>query len=154
MQYSRINALVIIILGFFLISCAGLIDPLSVPPYVITEPVSDINGRPGYFTYAGIVFEFMNTASKNIDKITVSFMLFDSNTQASPFVGSNKFEITRSALVLAGETKEIIISLDQYIYAAPSKPYLIDFFYISEIHYLDGSYWQDKNGLYRRRAGK
>ena len=81
--------------------------------------------------------------------MTVSFTLFDAKTHGSPFIGSNIFAITKLDVVLPNQNREIIISLDQYIYVAPADPFLIDFFYISEIVYTDGSTWQDKYGKYR-----
>jgi hypothetical protein len=124
-------------------------SPLDSPPYVITKPVFEISGRPGYFNYAAVVFKFLNTSPKDVDHMTVSFTLFDPKTQGSPFIGSNIFDITKLDYVLPGQNKEMIISLDKYIYVAPAEPYLIDFFYISEIVYTDGSSWQDKYGKYR-----
>ena len=123
----------------------------EVPPFVITKPVFEIMGRANHFNYAGIVFRFLNHAEDHVDRITVSFMLFDPKTQSSPFIGTNRFEISKWDFVFPQENKEIIISLDQYIYIAPTEPYIIDFFYISEIHYVDGGVWQDKNGKYRVR---
>jgi hypothetical protein len=127
----------------------GTAQNLPAPPYVITKPVFEITERIDYFHYAGVVFNFKNTAAKQVDKITVSFTLFDPETQLSPFIGSNVFKITKLIEVLPGENKEIIISLDPYIYIAPDEPYLIDSFYIAAIHYTDGSNWEDKIGLYR-----
>jgi len=158
MQIKQNRFFLILLFSAFLMECEDIIrdgvlihGPMESPPFVITKPVSETTERPGYFYYAGIVFKFLNTAPKNVDKITVSFMLFDAKTKASPFIGSNKFEITKLNLVMINENKEMIISLDQYIHIAPTEPYLIDFFYISEIHYVDDSTWQDKNGLYRVR---
>jgi hypothetical protein len=140
------NCLLALAAGF-LISCDMLVT--SNPPYVITKPVCEIGERPGLFTYAGIVFKFLNTSEKDIDNITVSFMLFDAQTQGSPFIGSNIFKIKKLDAVQANENKEIVISLDKYMYIAPSEPYIVDFFYIAEIQYADGSTWEDANGIYR-----
>jgi hypothetical protein len=131
----------------FPVSCDMFVT--SNPPYVVTKPVCEIIERPGFFTYAGVTFNLLNTSEKNIDSITVSFMLFDAETQDSPFAGGNIFKIKKLDTVLINENKEIIISLDKYIYVAPSEPYIIDFFYIVEIQYADGSAWQDPNGIYR-----
>jgi hypothetical protein len=128
--------------------------PMEVPPFTITRPEFEINGRTNYFNFAGIVFKFLNQAEEYVDRITVTFMLFDPKTQSNPFNISNKFEITKWDFVYPKENKEMIISLDQYIYIAPTEPYIIDFFYISEIHYLNGSVWRDKNGKYRVRGTK
>ena len=160
MHIRKSNLAVFIIIAVLLIACddaANIImdlppaTPDEAPPFVITRPVFMITPRLNYYNYAGLVFNFLNTAEENADGITVSFMLFDAKTQASPFYGSNKFEITKLDLVLPDENKEVIISLDRIIYIAPEEPYLIDFFYISEIHYTDGGAWQDKYGKYRVR---
>jgi hypothetical protein len=123
----------------------------GVPPFVISKPVVEINGRINSFKYAGIVFKFLNNSERYVEKVIISFMLFDAKTQMSPFIGSNKFEITKYDFIAPGENKEMSISLDHYIYIAPAEPYLIDFFYISEIHYIDGAVWQDPYGKYRVR---
>jgi len=125
--------------------------PNDIPPFVITKPVMEISERTNYYTYAGIAFKFLNNAEEYIDRITVSFMLFDAKTQGSPFMGNNRFEIKRWDMISPGENREVLISLDRYIYAAPSEPYLIDFFYISEILYKSGRVWEDKRGKYRVR---
>jgi hypothetical protein len=123
----------------------------QIPPFVVSKPVVEINGRINSFKYAGIVFQFLNNSQRYVEKITICFMLFDTKSQKSPFIGSNKFEITKYDFLAPEENKEISISLDHYIYIAPIEPYLIDFFYISEIHYIDGTVWQDKYGIYRVR---
>jgi len=123
----------------------------GLPPFVISKPVVDIYERFNSFKYAGIVFKFLNNSERYVEKIKICFMLFDTKTQTSPFIGSNKFEITKYDFISPGENREISISLDQYIYIAPAEPYLIDFFYISEISYIDGAVWQDTYGKYRVR---
>lgn len=135
----------------WIIADAPPATPSEVPPFVISRPVVEITERINYFKCAGIVFKFLNTAQKDADRLTVSFMIYDTKTQASPFIGSNNFKITKLDYISAGENKEICISLDQFIYVSPTEPYLIDFFYISEIHYTDGSIWQDIYGKYRVR---
>ena len=126
-------------------------SPHDIPPFVITKPVVEISERTNHYTYAGIAFKFLNKAEEQIDRITLSFMLFDGKTLGSPFIGNNRFEITRWDMVSPGENREIFISLDQYIYTAPTEPYLIDFFYVSEIDYTSGRIWKDKEGKYRVR---
>ena len=160
MKKLRSGAALVFLLIVLFASCEGVTGIVAdlpptpqeeLPPFVITRPVFEIVERPYYFRYAGIVFKFLNQSTKIVDKITVSFLLFDPKTNASPFIGSNKFEIAKWDTVLPNENREIIIALDQFIYIAPSEPYLIDFFYIYEIHYVDGSVWQDKYGKFRVR---
>jgi hypothetical protein len=123
----------------------------EIPPFVITKPVVEIYERINSFKYAGIVYKFLNNSDRYVEKMTVCFMLFDTKTQTGPFIGTNKFEIAKYDFLAPGENKQISISLDQYIYTAPHEPYLIDFFYISEISYIDGAVWQDTYGKYRVR---
>jgi len=152
MIISRICKTLLCIAVFFICSCANNIVNNNItekPPYVITQPLCEIEERPGYFTYAGITFKFLNKSEKIADKIKVSFSLFDANTKGNPFVGSNMFEITMLGIVSSNENKEILISLDKYITVAPETPYLIDLFYIQEIHYTDGSTWEDKYGIHK-----
>ena len=160
MEIRQINSAIILIAAILLMACDYpewvIVDnpkgsPSEVPPFVITKPVVEITERINYFKCAGIVFKFLNNAEESVDNITVSFMLFDTKTQASPFTGSNVFEIEKQGFVASGENREICISLDHFIYIAPTEPYLIDFFYVSEIQYTDGSIWQDKHGKFRVR---
>ena len=160
MLINKINLTAVFIFAVMLTACDNpswvVADlppstPGEIPRFVITKPVVEITERVNYFTHAGITFKFLNQAGDAVDSITVCFMLFDNKTQGSPFIGSNKFEITKLDFIAAGENKEILISLDQHIYTAPTEPYIIDFFYISEIRYIDGSIWQDKYGKYRVR---
>jgi hypothetical protein len=123
----------------------------AAPPFVISKPVVEIYERINSFKYAGIVFKFLNNSERYVEKIKICFMLFDTKTQTSPFLGTNKFEITKNDFLAPGENKEICISLDRYIYIAPTEPYLIDFFYISEIQYIDKAVWHDPYGKYRVR---
>jgi len=124
----------------------------QITPFVISKPVVEIYPRINSFKCAGIVFKLLNNSEGYIDRIKICFMLFDTKSQTSPFIGTNKFEITKNDFLAPGEKKEICISLDQYIYIAPTEPYLIDFFYISEICYIDGTAWKDPYGKYRVRG--
>ena len=160
MRKALISGFIILITALALVGCEDLtgiildlptFTPGELTPFVITKPVFEIIERPYYFRYAGLTFDFLNQAEEVVDKVIVSFFLFDRRTMESPFMGSNRFEITRWDTVFPGESKEIIISLDGFIHIAPSEPYLIDYFYIYEIHYADGSIWQDHHGKYRVR---
>ena len=156
-----LNMLIILLFVIMLGSCdnmAGVIVDIPPPsskeltPFVITRPVFETTGRPYGFNYAGVVFKFLNQNQEAVEKITVSFMLFDQKTQNNPFIGTNKFEIAKWEMIYPDENKEIIISLDKFIHIAPAEPYLIDSFFISEISYVNGGSWQDKNGKYRVRG--
>ena len=160
MRNRLIRGIVILFTALLLFGCdeaTGIIMDLppsfagDLPPFVISKPVVEIIERPYHFRYAGVVFNFLNQAEEIIDGITVSFLLFDPKTLGSPFIGSNKFEITMQDIMFPDENREITISLDKFIHIAPADPYLIDYFYIYEIHYVGGVVWQDKYGKYRVR---
>jgi len=145
---NKINYFFILLIIFSLLSCDILNN--EPPPFIITEPVCVLSDISFDFIYAGISFSFMNKSLKDINSITASFLLFDAKTKTNPFIGSNIFEIKKLIFIYPNENKEIILSLDKFIHNAPTEPYLIDFFYISEIEYTDGSVWEDKNGKYRK----
>jgi hypothetical protein len=150
-NFSCLLLTAISLLAALLPSCEGIIP--DTPPYIITTPVCRLSYGSSYdFTYAGISFSFMNKSEKTVDSVTACFTLFDSKTQSNPFTGGNVFEITKLVIVPPGENSEIVLSLDSFIHIAPSEPYLIDFFYISEIHYTDDSTWKDGNGTYSVRV--
>ena len=160
MRMKRIYRTIVLMAAALLFACDAITrviadmppaTPSESPPFVITKPVMETSERTNHYTYAGIAFKFLNNSTEYVDRFTVSFMLFDAKTQGSPFIGNNKFEITNRGTIFPDENKEIFISLDQYIYTAPTEPYLIDFFYVSEIHYANGGIWEDKYGKYRVR---
>jgi hypothetical protein len=80
-------------------------------------------------------------------------MVFDAETSKNPLIGSNIITASFSGNIPSGVKKDLIISLDPYIYVAPEKPYLVDFFYVSRIAYTDGTVWEDRNGIYYTRGG-
>ncbi|GHT57757.1 hypothetical protein FACS1894109_10600 [Spirochaetia bacterium] len=133
---------------FPLLVCSCVLTEQDLPPYVISRPVCLTGSKPGYFTFAGIEFDFSNVSGKNISGISLSFMVYDADTKKNPLIGSNTIKMSFEGLVKPQELKKFFISLDQYIYTAPDKAYLIDFFCITKIIYEDGSRWEDPGFLY------
>ena len=127
-------------------SCGGILA--NNPPYTITTPVCSFANNVYDFTFAGIVFNFLNKSTKPISSLTGSFRLYDGKTEANPFHGSNAFEITRIININVDENRVIVLSLDPFIHVVPEVPYIVDFFYISKIKYTDGTVWEDKFGVY------
>jgi hypothetical protein len=128
-------------------SCKEFYQPTEAP-YIISKPSCVIGYRDAYYRFVGIEFGFTNITEKTIVSINISCMVFDADTSKNPFIGSNLLKLSYSGSIAPQSTKEMIISLDRYIYVAPDKPYLIDFFYIAEIKYEDGSSWSDMLGIY------
>jgi hypothetical protein len=136
-------------------SCEFIADNggYSAPPYVISKPLSFAGKKTGYYVFAGIEFTFLNTGGKTVSEVTVSCMLFDAETLKNPFIGSNIVTAGFSGNIPGGGKKDLVISLDRYIYVAPEKPYVVDFFYVSRITYTDGTVWEDRNGIYHTKGG-
>jgi hypothetical protein len=130
------------------VSCDAFRVTDGYPPFTISKPVSAVGEKMNYYTFAGVEFSYLNTGSKTVSRVSVSFMVFDAATQKSPFIGSNIIKITFDGEIRGGVKKDFVIPLDPYIYAAPAVPYLIDFFYISEVVFADGSVWEDSGGVY------
>jgi hypothetical protein len=124
----------------------------EAPPFVIGKPVSVAGEREGYYKYAGVEFTCHNKNTKTMSVISVSFMVYDAETSKTPFIGSNIIKADFEGELAGDEEKLFIISLDTYIYTAPDKPYLIDFFYISRVEFVDGSVWEDPYGAYHTRS--
>jgi hypothetical protein len=130
------------------VSCDAFRVTDGSPPFTLSRPVSAAGEKEGYYTFAGVEFTYLNTGSKIVSRVSVSFMVFDAVTRKSPFIGSNIVKVTFDGEIRGGEKKDFIIPLDPYIYAAPAAPYLIDFFYIPEVVFADGSVWEDSGGAY------
>jgi hypothetical protein len=120
----------------------------TTPPYIISGLVCSLENKPGYYTFAGVEFDFMNISEKDISSIAVSFMVYDAVTESSPFIGSNIIKIRFDGKVKPQKNTRFIVSLDPYIYIVPKIPYIIDYFYIAEIVYEDGEKWEDSYGIY------
>jgi hypothetical protein len=141
--------LLIFILSVF--SCKELYQPEEIP-YIISKPSCVIGTRDNFYQFIGVEFNFANTAGKTVSSVYISFMVFDADNSENPLAGSNLIKRSYSGSIPAQSTKEMIISLDKYIYTVPDKPYLIDFFYIAEIQYENGSSWSDPQGIYYVRS--
>lgn len=136
------------LLLFFPVFAASLTScvQMSQVPYAITEPECRIGKIQELQEFAGIYVTFYNNSEKSVKDITFSCLVFDSNGDESPFVGSNVISSRSSGIIKPKSTQEINISLDKYITQIPLEPYIIDFFYIKKIEYEDGSVWTDPYG--------
>jgi hypothetical protein len=100
--------------------------------------------------FAGMHFSLFNESGKNIESFTLSFMLYDSEGN-NPFIGSNCIVSKCSWPVKSRENIEFVINLDPYISIVPEEPYRLDYIYVREITYEDGSCWKDPYGMYCTR---
>ena len=150
MKKNGFTIAIVTALAVFFCGCDAL-DP-EPPPYVVSKPVCCIEANEGYYRFAGIEFDFLNTSPKNVCRFTVACMVYDADTNEDPFIGSNTVQFTYEGDIPKNESRSLSISLDPYIYVAPEKPFLIDFFHVTRIEYVDGSSWEDETGIYYTRS--
>ena len=141
------NRAIILLICFFMLGC-HIFHPQGVP-FTLSKPECVIGGNEDYYAVAGIVFTFYNTSAKKIKRIEISCMIYDADTQKNPFIGSNLIKAVSNETIESGESKELIIPLDKYVYRIPEKPYLIVHFFIRKLTFSDGSVWEDKTGAYK-----
>lgn len=121
-------------------------DALSCP-YLISNPRVELGEKDGSHKFAGMYFSLFNDSDKTIDNFTLSFMLYDSDGN-NPFLGSNCIVSKCDWNMTAGSIVDFIINLDSYIAVVPDEPYIVDYLYVREINYVDGSKWKDPYGMY------
>lgn len=130
--------------------CALLVT--DAPPYVISVPVCVAGPCDGYYRFAGIDFDFCNTGDATVSGLSVSCLVYDPVTLKNPFVGSNIVRCSFEGTVRPGDSVPLRISLDDHVHVAPNAPYIIDYFTVSKISYVDGSTWEDPAGAYYARG--
>ena len=116
-------------------------------PYLISNPHVELGEFEDKHKFAGMHFGLFNDSSKSIDSFTLSFMLYDSDGE-NPFNCSNCIVSKCQLFMAAGSNIDFVINLDHYISVLPDEPYLVDFIYVREIHYSDGSVWKDPYGMF------
>ncbi len=136
--------LFLLIVAMSMLSC---VHSQSVP-YAITEPECKVGSIENFHNFAGVHFNFYNNSEKPIYSIAFSFLVFDSDGESSPLIGSNIFSARIFETVEGHDMREVVFSLDPYISQVPNEPYIIDFFYISKIEYIDGTNWTDPYGAW------
>lgn len=116
-------------------------------PYLISNPHIELGKVEEKYNFAGLHFGLFNDSSKTVERFTVSFMLYDADGN-NPFVGSNCIVSKCNWKVQPGACTDFVLGLDQYISCVPDEPYIIDYMYLREITYTDGSTWKDPYGMY------
>lgn len=127
-------------------SGCATVDAFSCP-YVIDNPRVVLGENDDIHKFAGAYFSVYNDSDKNISEYTVSFLLYDEEGN-NPFIGSNCVVEKIAAEESPHDSREAVISLDSYLSVVPDEPYKIDFMYLREIKYSDGTTWSDPFGMY------
>jgi len=145
-SFFKIGSLMILILlaGSFA-SCVSA-DNFSCP-YQISNPRVEIGHFEESHEYAGLHFTIFNDSTKDIDSFLLTFTVYDSD-EKNPFNCSNCI-VSKCEVFLASKSSiDSVVSLDKYISEIPDEPYIVDFLYVSEIRYSDGSVWKDPYGMF------
>lgn len=119
-------------------------------PYTVTSPRVELSSPEDSRSLAGMRLSFFNGADKTVESLTLSFMLYDSDG-SNPFLGSNCIVAKCGQEVPPFSDIELVVELDPYISAVPDEPYTVDYLYVREIRYDDGSVWSDPYGMYSVR---
>ena len=116
-------------------------------PYVISNPRVELSDDGDDYNFAGMHFSLLNGSDKILSSFTISFMLYDSEGN-NPFVGSNCVVSKCEEEMQPESVGDFVIDLDPYISSVPDEPYALDYVYLREIRYADGSLWKDPYGMY------
>ncbi len=150
-QVWRLRLFLLSVMPFFLAFLQGCstLENLDCP-YLIDNPHVEIGQKYTYHKYAGAYLTVYNDSKKTIEKYTVSFMLYDSDGSV-PFLGTNCVVARCDTPIPPQQEETFIVNLDSFISSVPDEPYLMDYLYLREIIYTDGSSWKDPFGMYALR---
>lgn len=124
--------------------CGCSVFANNLAPYQISgKMVIDSSGN---YESAGLEFRFFNKSEKNVKDFTIVFFLFDDDGNP-PLSGKNNIVIKINEFVDRMDYLESTVSIDKYLTLIPNEPYSVDFLYVSQINYEDGSQWNDPFGL-------
>ena len=116
-------------------------------PYLISNPRVELGEFEDQHNYAGMHFSLYNKSSQTIKSFTLSCMLYDEDGN-NPFVGSNCIVSKCRWDLESGKSIDFVINLDPYISRVPDEAFIVDYIYLREINYADGSSWKDPYGMY------
>lgn len=141
-------ALILLLLPLIPLLCTSCETTYSLTcPYVIGKSHVEIGDKEDKYKFAGMHFSFYNESRKDVESFVISFMLYDSEGN-NPFIGSNCIVSKCNWKLEGGEAADFIVNLDPYLSVIPDEPFIIDYLYVREITYSDGSSWKDPYGMY------
>lgn len=112
-------------------------------PYMIDGKIDMKNENS---TVCNVELNFYNKSEKIVNEFTVVFYIFDSEGE---LISSNKNNIVFSIKknISSNESYECLVNVDDYFSSNQDDEYFLDYLYVSQIKYSDGSEWQDSFGL-------
>ena len=133
---------------FSIFSCSSFEDFISVDcPYVASEAEIICEAKDSVCEFAYAKFDFYNKKDIPVKSLRFSFRFYDEEGEI-PFAGDNLVQADLSSEIAGKSKEEILISLDDFIYASVPENLQADYLYIEKISYADGSTWTDKWGIY------
>lgn len=137
----------LVLTAFISGACSRLWD-ITAPPYKITKPVYRLAGPDDICNLGGVFFDFYNRSQKKIVFIETKMQLMDSLTGFPAFANTGLISTGSYCQLQSGDSKNLCISLDDFLSESPVQNLLIENFYVSKIEYADGTMWKDLLGVY------
>ncbi len=134
------------IASFFYFTACETTDNFSCP-YVISSPRVESGEFEDKHKFAGLHFGLYNDSEKEIESFVLSCMIYDSEGK-NPFACSNCIVSRCDWKIKGGALVDFVIDLDHYVSVIPCEAYQVDYIYLREIRYADGSSWKDPYGMF------
>jgi hypothetical protein len=124
----------------FFTNCKLFSDENQIP-YLISGDI-ELSESDSYC----LDYKFYNNSGKNVYAFTLVLFVYDEDGNPPPYCSSN-FVINVASVVSSYSYSEDKIDLKPYIVEVNEVYYNIDYIYISNIVYEDGSVWSDPLGF-------
>ena len=135
----------IILAAFLLLFTACKLFDLESVPYIISgDFVMEENSSD--YEICGVDFFLINKTEKEIKKIKLVFFLFDQDGEPA-YECQSRISLDIDISVMGKEKKSFCLCLDNFLNSIPENYLFVDYLYLAEIEYEDGSVWEDPFGL-------
>jgi len=142
---QRNEFICLVIFEMIITSCCS-INQLT-PPYFITEKSINVGEYENVYSFVGASILIYNNSKKNIEKMTITFNLYDEDENYVGY-GTNVICTDFTGSIEPKASKKIIINLDDVLGTNVNEGVQMDFVYIKQITYSDGTVWSDPFGLF------
>ncbi len=120
-------------------------------PCVISQPRARVAEREGYYSFAGIEFDFANLSQKTVAEFSISCFIYPLEDHASFVKGTNHITASVRANVAPGRRETFAVSIDGALATIPEEGFLIDFFTVTKMTFDDGTSVSDSSLRYWTR---
>ncbi|HBG35543.1 MAG TPA: hypothetical protein DDW88_00555 [Treponema sp.] len=114
----------------------------NLPPYCISSPHIILNNEDVFDSSCGLFFNLKNTDAKTIAKINLVFSAYESSNK-KPITTKYLNEMSVPVFLPHGESLEVFIDLEPFIFKIPDSDCIVDFFCIKEVVFSNGDVWKD-----------